>query len=82
MKQKQTHKHREETCGCQGEKGSGREMEWGFRINISNVLHIGWINNNVLLYSTGNYIQYSINHNEKIIKICISLFCRAEMNTM
>ena len=28
--------------------------------------YIGWINNKVLLYSTGNYIQYPvINHNGK-----------------
>jgi len=28
--------------------------------------YIGWINNEVLLYSTGNYIQYPvINHNGK-----------------
>ena len=30
------------------------------------LLYIEWINNKVLLYSTGNYIQYPmINHNEK-----------------
>ena len=29
-------------------------------------MYIEWINNKVLLYSTGNYIQYSvINHNGK-----------------
>ena len=29
-------------------------------------IHIDWINNKVLLYSTGNYTQYLvINHNEK-----------------
>ena len=40
--------------------------------------------NKVLLYSTGNYIQYPvINHNEKEY-ICIteSLCCTAEMNTL
>ena len=30
------------------------------------LLYIGWINNKVLLYSTGNYILYPvINHNGK-----------------
>ena len=30
-------------------------------------IHIGWINNKALLYSTVNYIQYPvINHNLKI----------------
>ena len=29
-------------------------------------IYIGWINNKVLLYNTGNYIQYpTINHNGK-----------------
>ena len=53
------------------------------------LLYIEWINNKVLLYSTGNYIQYPvINHNgkeyEKGIYICIteSLCCTAEMNTL
>ena len=32
----------------------------------SKLLHIGWINNKVLLYSTGNYVQYPvINHHGK-----------------
>ena len=33
------------------------------------LLNIGWINNKVLLHSTGNYIQYPvINHNGKDYK--------------
>ena len=44
------------------------------------------MNNKVLLYSTGNYIQYPmINHNgkenEKKIGITESLCCPAEFNT-
>ena len=31
MKEKQTHKHREQTCGCQGE-GSGGEIRWEFGV--------------------------------------------------
>ena len=38
-------------------------MEWEFE------LYIEWINNKVLLYSIGNYIQYPvINHNRKNMK--------------
>ena len=29
---------------------------WVFGINRGKLLHMGWINNKVLLYSTGNYI--------------------------
>ena len=66
MKEKQTHRHREQTCGCQG-WGWGRCGErlgaWDWRCKL---LYIGWINNKVLLYSIGNYIQYPvINHNGK-----------------
>ena len=51
------------------------------------VLYIEWINNKVLLYRTGNYIQYPmINHNGKEYKrecICIteSLCYTVEINT-
>ena len=41
----------EETCGCQrGSGGSG--MDWEF----AKPLPLEWINNEILLYSTGNYI--------------------------
>ena len=40
--------------------------DWEFGISRCKLLYIGWINNKVLLYSTDNYIQYSvINHNGK-----------------
>ena len=60
------------------------------RIGVSRckLLHIGWINEKVLLYSSGNYIQYPvINQNGKEYKkntyICIteSLCHTAEINT-
>ena len=64
-KQKQTHRHREQTCGCQV-GGSGGGMDWEFGISRCKLVHIGWINHKVLLYSTRNYIQYpAINHNGK-----------------
>ena len=41
-------------------------MDWGFGVSRCKLLHIGWINNTVLLCSTWNYIQYPvINYNGK-----------------
>ena len=68
MKQKQNHGHREQTGVCQGrwQGGGGRGMDWEFGISRCKLLHIGWVNNKVLLYSIGNYIQCTgINHNGK-----------------
>ena len=60
-------------------------MDWEFGISRCKLLYIGWINNKVLLYNTGNYIQYPvINYNGKeCIYICIneSLCCTVEINT-
>ena len=53
------------TCGCQGGGGRGG-MDWEFGISRCKLLYRDWINNKVLLYSTGKYIQYPvINHNGK-----------------
>ena len=49
-----------------GERVTGREElgVWDYQMQTS--IYRGWINNQVLLYSTGNYIQYPvINHNGK-----------------
>ena len=43
-------------------------MDWEFGISRCKplILYIGWINNKVLLYGTGNCIQYpEINHNRE-----------------
>ena len=41
-------------------------MEWEVGHSRCKLLHMEWIDNQVLLYSTGNYIQYpEINHNGK-----------------
>ena len=57
---------REQTCGCQGEGVSWEGKDWEFVISRCKLLYIGWVNNKVLLYSTGNCIQYPvINHNGK-----------------
>ena len=40
-------------------EGGGGEMDWEFGISRCKLLYIEWINK-VLLYSTGNYIQYPV----------------------
>ena len=58
-KQKQMHRHREKTWGCQG--GGGRK--WEFGVSRWKPFNLEWIS---LLYSTGNYIQsLGIDHNGK-----------------
>ena len=52
-KQKQIQRHREQTCGCQGE-GGGSRMDWEFEISKYKLLQ--WMSNEVLQYSTGNCI--------------------------
>ena len=83
---KPTDRHREQTCGWGvgwgGVGWGGRGMDWEFGISRCKLLYIEWINNKVLLCSTGNYIQYPvINHNGKEYeKECITLL-KAEINT-
>ena len=64
-KQKQTHKPENRLMVSKEEEG--REgKDWEFGINPCKLLHIEQIKNQVLLYSTGNYIQYPVvNHNGK-----------------
>ena len=46
----------EQTCGCPG-GGGGSGMDWEFEVSRCKLLHLKWVNNEILLYSTGNYIQ-------------------------
>ena len=64
MKQKQTYRHREQTCGCwKGVWVRDGLGIWGQQIQT---IYIGWVNNKVQPYSTGNYVRYAvINHNGK-----------------
>ena len=55
-KQKQTHRHKKQTCGCQAERGWNC-MDGVFGVGRCKLLHLEWISNEVSLYSTGNYIQ-------------------------
>jgi len=49
-----------------GEGWGQRRVDWESRTNRGKLFYIGGINNKVLSYSTGNYIQYPvINHNGK-----------------
>ena len=49
-------------------EGVGGGMEWEAGVSRCKLLYIDWIHNKVLLYSTGNSIQYPmINHNGKNI---------------
>ena len=44
-------------------------MDWELGISRCKLLYIRWIDNNVLLYSTGNYIQCRVlNQNGKNMK--------------
>lgn len=86
-KQKQTHRHRRQTCGSKGE-GERKGMDWESGVSRCKLLHIEQIGNKVLLYSTENYIQCpGINHNggeyEKNVNVCIaeSFWCSVEINT-
>ena len=47
----------------EGDRGG---MEWKVEVSRCKLLDIEWISTKILLYSTGNYIQYPvINHNGK-----------------
>ena len=40
--------------------------DWEFGVSRGKLLNIGWINNKVLVYSTGKSVQYPVtNHNGK-----------------
>ena len=57
IKQKLSHRYRKQTYGYQG-RGGGTYWETG--IDIYTVQYIQQITNKNLLYSTGNYSQYSV----------------------
>ena len=62
IRQKQTHRHGKQTCGCQG--GEGRE--WDLEVKRCKLPHLEWTDNKVLLDSTGNYTQSpETDHGEK-----------------
>ena len=50
---KEIHGHGEQTCGCPG-RGGGNGKYWEFGLNRCILLPLEWINNEILLYGTGN----------------------------
>ena len=77
-KQKWTHRKQNYSCPRKKRGKGGINQEFG--INRYKLLHIKYVNNKVLLYSTGNYIQYPIiNHNGKeyekeYICVCVCVY--------
>ena len=41
-------------------RGSKGRIDWEFGISRCKLSYIDWVNNKVLLYSTGNYFQYPV----------------------
>ena len=58
-KQKQTHRLREPTYGYGG-GGGGEGIVREIGIDMYTLLHLKWITNKDLLYSTGNSAQYYV----------------------
>ena len=47
-------------------EGWEKRMDWESEVGRCKLLHLEWINNKVLMYSTESYIQYPvISHNGK-----------------
>ena len=61
-------------------EGNGEGKDWEFGINRRKLVYTEWINNKILLYSTGNYLQYPVtNHNGKeydkeCVCVCIYIY--------
>ena len=67
-KQKQTHKQRTDLWLPRGKRDKGG-INWEFGVSRCKLLYREWVNNKVLVYSAGNYIQYPlINCNGKEFK--------------
>ena len=74
MKQKQTHRHREQTNGCRagGVRGS---KDWEFAISSYKLSHIGWINNKILLYFRELFsISWDKPQWERIYRRCMCVY--------
>ena len=79
LSSKQTHRHGEQTRGFQ-EGGGGRGMDWEFAVRCK-LLHFKWISNEVLLYSTGTYIQSLVverdrKYEKKNVCVCVCVCLR------
>ena len=58
-----------------GGGGGGGGMYWKFEVSRCKLLYIEWINNKILLYSTGNCIQHPVinHHGKEYKKECIGV---------
>ena len=64
IRQEESHTHRGQICSCPG--GGWERGGWEFGVVRCKLLNRGWINSKVLLYGTGDDIQYpGINHTGK-----------------
>ena len=71
-KQKQTQRHREKTCGCQG--GRGKKQKHGeFAVGRCKLLHLGWISNEVLLYGTRNRLWQNTMEDSMRKRMCMCI---------
>ena len=83
-KQKQIMDMDSRLVGARG-KGRGRGLDGSFKL----VLHLEWISNEVLLYSSGNYTQsLGVDHDARwyekksvYVGMNVSLCCTAETDT-
>ena len=59
-------------------EGQGVGERWSGNVGLADAnSYIGWINNKVLLYSTGNYIQYpeiSIMEKNIYLYVCVCIY--------
>ena len=56
---KQTHRHKEQTCGPKKKGGRGR-MDWESEKSRCKLVYTEWIDNKVLLHSTGTYVHHPV----------------------
>ena len=66
-----------------GEKDRER-TDWEFGVSKCKLLYVGWINNKVLLYNSGNYIKYfEKNHNGKEHeKVSVQFSCSVKSKSL
>ena len=79
-KQKETHRDREQTCGCQGEGFRGG-MEWEVGVSWWKLLYMEWINNKVIIYSTESYMGKNIKKECIYIYVLLNHFAVQEKLT-
>ena len=82
------HKYAHKYVVARGEQGQREKMDCEVGVSKCKLLYIEWINNTILVYSTGNYFHYPVtNHNRKeyekentYLYISESLCCIVETN--